>query len=48
MIATLGFYVYAGNEVGIVEFDVSPPSGRCAARYMGSMGLLSPYLNAVG
>jgi hypothetical protein len=48
MIATLGFCVYTEDEVGVVEFDMSPPSGRCAARYIRSQGLLWPYLNAVG
>jgi hypothetical protein len=47
MIATLGFCVYTEDEVGVVEFDMSPPSGRCAARYIRSQGLLWPYLNAV-
>jgi hypothetical protein len=45
---TLGLYIYAGDEVGVVELDMSPPSGRCAARYIRSQGLLWPYLNAVG
>jgi hypothetical protein len=47
MIVTLGLYIYAGDEVGVVEFDMSPPCGRCAVGYMHFRGLLWPYLNAV-
>jgi hypothetical protein len=37
---TFSSEVYTGDEVGIVECDMSLPCGRCAARCMRFQGLL--------